>query len=121
MTLSKGDIVLVEFPFTDLSQTKLRPALLLTVDFRKDEITLCFISSQQLEDIVDGEFAIYASDPEFLTTGLKVASKIRVTRMVTLQRRQMLRYLGKLGIHQTEIFNERLRRVFQLNDQNASV
>jgi mRNA interferase MazF len=30
MALQKGDIVLVNFPFTDLSQTKLRPALTLS-------------------------------------------------------------------------------------------
>lgn len=29
MVLNKGDIVLVEFPFVNLSQTKLRPALVL--------------------------------------------------------------------------------------------
>lgn len=31
MTLQKGDIVLVQFPFADLSQAKLRPAVVLCV------------------------------------------------------------------------------------------
>jgi hypothetical protein len=29
MSLAKGDVIVVPFPFTDLSQTKLRPAVIL--------------------------------------------------------------------------------------------
>jgi mRNA interferase MazF len=46
MALKKGDIVLVQFPFSDLTQTKLRPGLVLAVNLDIDEIIICFISSQ---------------------------------------------------------------------------
>jgi mRNA interferase MazF len=49
MKLTKGDVVLVPFPFTDLSQTKLRPAIVLYVQPEGEDITLCFISSQNLD------------------------------------------------------------------------
>lgn len=40
--MAKGDIVLLSFPFTDLSGSKLRPAIILTETAL--DITACFIT-----------------------------------------------------------------------------
>lgn len=114
MVLSKGDIVLVPFPFTDLTRTKLRPTVVLWADPNGSDVTLCFISSQNVSSIGSGEFVIDPSDAEFKGTQLKVASKVRVTRIVTLERQLVQRRLGKLGATQTQQLNAAMLQAFQL-------
>jgi mRNA interferase MazF len=115
MALQKGDIVLVNFPFTDLSQTKLRPALILSVNEALNEVTLCFISSQKIDQVAPEEFVINATDQEFAKTGLKVSSKVRVTRLITLQRQQIVRRLGALSDQYLRALNTLIIQSFQLN------
>lgn len=114
MNLNKGDIVLVQFPFTDLSQTKLRPALILYSNSATNDITLCFISSQNVNNLTSEEFAIKDSDTEFSDTGLRISSKVKVTRIATLNNSLIVRRLGKLGTQYTNILNTIIKQAFQL-------
>jgi mRNA interferase MazF len=112
--MNKGDIVLVPFPFTDLSQTKLRPAIVLWADYIGNDVTLYFVSSQQLDTLAIGEFLLDATDPEFPNTGLKTSSKVRVTRIMTVERKLIVRRLGKLGTSQIQVLNLSIVQAFQL-------
>ncbi len=114
MPLKKGDIILVPFPFTDLSTTKLRPAVVLWVDSSGIDITVCFISSQNVSNISSEEFIIETTDPEFSQTGLKVTSKVRVSRIVTIERNLITRKLGKLETNLLQKLDNGLRNAFQL-------
>ena len=52
MSLKKGDVVLVPFSFTYLSQSKSRPAVVLWVSSTaSNDVALCFISSKNLTNI----------------------------------------------------------------------
>jgi mRNA interferase MazF len=114
MALTKGDVVLVEFPFTDLSQVKLRPAIVLFANAALNEVTLCFISSKSMDTLTAEEFALKPTDPEFSGTGLRVASKARVTRIVTLQNQLVRRRLGQLGDGYTQQLDHLLKQAFQI-------
>jgi len=114
VALTKGDVVLVPFPFTDLQQTKLRPAVVLWVDPHGQDVTLCFVSSQDINNSNLGEFVLNSSDPEFSNTGLKVNSKVRVTRLTTVERNLITKRLGKLGTGYLQQVNVAMIQAFQL-------
>jgi len=87
----------VPFPFTDLSATKLRPAVVLWAAPRQTDFTLAFISSQHVSNIGVGEVALLPPHSEFSLTGLSAPSKISATKLVTLARVLLRRWLGRLG------------------------
>jgi len=91
--LKRGDIVLVSFPFTDLSSLKVRPALIISNDPQQNDIILAFISSvtdnPQTFDIV-----LKNLDPDFLTTGLKKTSVFKMDKILTVASILIIRRLG---------------------------
>ncbi|MEM1308297.1 MAG: type II toxin-antitoxin system PemK/MazF family toxin [Cyanobacteria bacterium P01_H01_bin.153] len=110
----KGSVVLVNFPFTDLSQSKLRPAIVLWLDPTGSDVVVCAITSQKVSSIDETEMLISDSDPEFSQTGLRVTSKVRVTRIATLNRQLVIRKLGDLGKQQHQQLNILMLQAFQL-------
>lgn len=113
--LARGDVVLVAFPFTDLSQTKRRPAVVLWAAPAQTDFTLAFISSQQVSQSAEGETAVLPIHPEFFLTGLSVPSKIRVTKLVTLSRTLVTRWLGRIGPLLTADIERALVAAFSIN------
>ena len=78
-------IVLVPFPFDDLTATKVRPAVCLTDEIKPyNHIVLAFITSHISPSSSSTDFIIDRADADFATTGLKVASTIRLHRLITV-------------------------------------
>jgi mRNA interferase MazF len=73
----KGDVIVIPFPFSDLSQTKRRPALVLAL-LEGDDAILCQITSKSVTD----SYAIPVDDTDFESGGLKQASNVKVTGSV---------------------------------------
>lgn len=74
----KGDVVVIPFPFSDLSQSKRRPALVLA-SLEGDDAILCQITSKSISD----RYAIQIDDSDFVSGGLKQPSNIRPNRLFT--------------------------------------
>ncbi|MEK6902139.1 MAG: type II toxin-antitoxin system PemK/MazF family toxin [archaeon] len=89
--LVKGEVVAVPFPYSDLSQTKRRPALVLqTVE--GNDIILCAITSQETK----GVNVIGLDDSEFSEGGLKKSSFIRPDKLFTCDRSIVEYSIGSL-------------------------
>ncbi len=111
----KYKIVLVPFPFDDLTANKVRPAVCLTDEITPhNHVILAFITSQVSSNSTPTDYVIDKTDIDFVTTGLKVSSTVRLHRLMTVTKSIILRELGKLSsLQQTEI-DQRLRALFNL-------
>jgi len=87
----KGDVVVVPFPFSDLSQSKRRPALVITPLEGNDNI-LCQITSKNISD----NYAISIDDVDFESGSLKQVSNIRPNRLFTADNQIILYRLGSI-------------------------
>ena len=74
----KGDVVVIPFPFSDLSSSKRRPALVLA-GLKGNDIILCQITSKEIND----DYAIPLLTGEFQEGNLNQDSTIRPNRLFT--------------------------------------
>jgi mRNA interferase MazF len=85
------------FPFSDLTSTKRRPAVVLWASADQNDFALAFISSQNATTLTPGEMALLSTHGEFGLLGLTASSKVRATKIVSLHRTLITRYMGRLG------------------------
>ena len=77
-TFVKGDIVVLPFPFSDLSASKKRPALELSI-LPGEDLILCQITSQLIKDA----FSVPLMESELVSGRLAKESNIRPNRIFT--------------------------------------
>lgn len=94
----KGDVVVVPFPFSDLTQAKRRPALVIAA-LQGDDLILCQITSQ----IISDRYAIPIENTDFSEGGLNQNSNIRPNRLFTADDKIILYKVGRLN---TDKLNE---------------
>jgi mRNA interferase MazF len=94
----RGKIVLVPFPFDDLSGEKVRPAVCLTNPVGPHHhVVLAFLTSRQPPALLDSDLAVDTAHPDFLTTGLRVSSTLRLHRLMTVTTTLIQRELGEMS------------------------
>ncbi len=105
--MAKGDIVLINFPFTDLSGSKLRPAV--TLIEGDTDITVCFITTRFHWQEETG----LTIDPG-PSNGLKHASLIRTAKLATLDKNMARGLLVGLTTSEMKELDGKLKTLLQL-------
>jgi len=102
----KGDVVVVPFPFSDLTESKRRPALVIA-ELDGDDVILCQITSQAVKD----KYAVALVDNNFETGELKQISNIRPNRIFTADKNIILYKIGHL---KKEKINEVIEAIIKI-------
>ena len=89
---SKGAVVLIPFSFSDLSKSKLRPAVILASSGKGDWI-LCQVTSQRYTDLK----AIELSNQNFQSGSLRKISFARTGKLFTANESLIVSEVGKLN------------------------
>jgi mRNA interferase MazF len=94
--LKQGDIILINFPFTNPVQTKLRPAVIITETKDKyQDLIVCAISSVVPEYSSEREIIIKKDSPFYKKTGLRADSVIKIDRLATLRKTDIVMKIGE--------------------------
>ena len=103
----KGDVIVIPFPFSDLTGSKRRPALVIA-DLPGNDIILCQITSKDSKDA----YSIPLTSSDFLTGSLPVLSNIRPTRIFTADKTIIIRKAGSIRFELKELVVKTLIDVF---------
>ena len=93
----RGEIILALVPYTDLSASSTRPALIVSDGSIGKDIIIAAISSVVRTAANPFDVLVDSSHPEFSITGLKVSSVVRLHRLTTIDHSIVMRRLGRLG------------------------
>ncbi|MCX6803345.1 MAG: type II toxin-antitoxin system PemK/MazF family toxin [Candidatus Diapherotrites archaeon] len=105
----KGSIVVFPFPYTDLSNTKLRPCLILSDEMAED-ILLCQITSK---NSVRDQFVVELNKSETDYGSLMIDSFIRTNMLFTANKYQITKTVCKLKKQKYAEVVERIIKMIQ--------
>ena len=104
----KGDVVVLPFPFSDLSKSRKRPALVVA-DLKAQDIILCQITSKARID----DYCIVLGNDDFKQGGLNLTSMIRPNKLFTADKSIILYRIGSLKKEKIKEVETELVKIFK--------
>lgn len=98
MKVSRGDVVLVDYPYTDRTGSKVRPTLVVSTEelHNEDDAVIVAITSVIRVTLKSSELFVDISKPDARGTGLLSNSIVDCWNFLTIDQRFIHRRLGRL-------------------------
>ncbi|NEP04460.1 MULTISPECIES: type II toxin-antitoxin system PemK/MazF family toxin [unclassified Okeania] len=103
LNCSKNDIILVRYPFSDLSSSKVRPAVVVNAPHPSQDILIVPLTSKT-ESLLDGEFLLSG----WSAAGLNVPTVVK-RGLYTIHESLIIQAIGKLSDEDAECLEQSLR------------
>lgn len=107
-----GDVILIPFPFTNLSTSKQRPCIVISSDdfnTSHDDVVVAAITSRVPDS--PSEYHYVLSNAQQKSAGLPKRSMIKLGKIVTLDKRLIRKKLGSLSPESTNSIVEKIHTV----------
>lgn len=112
-SIEQRSIILVPFPYTDLSGAKKRPALVISsVDFntKSEDVICCLITSNP----EDRQYSIKITSKDMESGFLEFESKVKPYRLFTINKKLVYKTLGKLNLLKSKLIVEEINEIISM-------
>ena len=109
-SIEQRSIILIPFPYTDLSGAKKRPSLVVSsTDFnsKNDDVICCLITSNP----EDRQYSIKITNKDMEIGYLEFESKIKPYRIFTINKKLVYRILGRLNFSKSKLVIEEINKI----------
>ena len=115
-SIEQRSVILIPFPYTDLSGAKKRPALVVSSDEfnNKNEDVICCLITSNLQD---RQHSINISNKNMEKGFLEFESKVKPYRIFTVNKKLIHKVLGKLSLPMWKLIIDEIAKIIALNDK----
>lgn len=104
--MKTGSILLVPFPFAELTNRKVRPSVLICrTNDKYSDLVIAAISSVVPDEITETEIFLQPSK----INGLRTGSIIKVDRIVTMKSNDLIAHIGELDNSELRDFKKKFQ------------
>ena len=119
-SIEQRSVILVPFPYTDLSGSKKRPALVISsneFNNKNDDVICCLITS----NLQDRQYAIDITTKDMENGYLEFESKIKPYRLFTVNKKLAYKILGKLDISKSRLVIDEIDKIITLDKNKLTI